>query len=687
MELSRVKSVLLKSLLVVTGVVLLFGNIGSIYPVLVEAEEAVEQEDSNQEAEENKDEESSNENEPSELLETINDIEEEEKEYKLYFLAGEDDFSTISGAFKDFLADYDNLSEEALIDNIEEFQLLVDDEKKVHSTYEEFYPGELGANQNQDLIELLEYIRFSDEFTKKDPFLFDTSGESFSTFSISPQAKNDIIINRIQGKDRIEVAINVSKQGWNSSNEVVIANGFKFTDALSGTPLAAYYDAPMLLVGNNGISANTLTEISRLNAKKVIILGGKNSVSESVDKTLRDKGLSVQRIAGEDRYDTSRMIAEEVISLAGSKSAHLVNGDAYADAVSISAVAGRNKHPILLTKSNQLHPEVKKITKQVKDWRIIGGPVSISENTENQLRKEVDNVDRIGGKDRYEVNKRVLNYWKIDSDHRYVGHGEAFADVLSASVLAARERNGVLLVNDSKTEIANVQDYARTRDLTRFTLLGGDATMTTNIINGFKNLNRKVVYIDPGHGGTDSGATYSGVQEKTLNLQIARRLRDELNATGNYEVIMSRDSDKTVELSSRPLDANAKNADIFVSVHHNAMGGVNAGTARGIETFVHHNTYPTQVPRNQLNTNDPRIRESAALADRVHAQVISRSGLRDRGVKGLNLNVLRTTQMPAILVEYGFIDNPTELSVIRQAQFQQAVAEATKIGINQYFGY
>src|SRR5699024_10006919 len=128
-------------------------------------------------------------------------------------------------------------------------------------------------------------------------------------------------------------------------------------------------------------------------------------------KKLSNQGLDVRRIAGQNRYDTSRKIAEELISLRGPSTAHLVNGDAYADAVSISSVAGRYKQPILLTRANELHPEVTLLTNQVKDWRIIGGTKSISTNTEHQLKSRVNKATRISGKNRYEVNKRVLNHW------------------------------------------------------------------------------------------------------------------------------------------------------------------------------------------------------------------------------------------------------------------------------------
>jgi flagellum-specific peptidoglycan hydrolase FlgJ len=299
-------------------------------------------------------------------------------------------------------------------------------------------------------------------------------------------------VERIEGQNRLRVAENISRRGWSRSQTVVIANGFEFTDALSGSPLAAHYNAPMLLVDHNGISSETLAEIARLNATQAIILGGTASVPQSVESALSQRGISVQRIGGQNRYDTSRMIAEELISLRGHSTAHLVNGYAFADAVSISSVAGRYKQPILLTPANELHPEVRKIAEIVKDWRIIGGPNSISQNTEAQLSRLADRATRLSGQDRYEVNQRVLNNWGIQSNHLYIGSGEAFADVLAGSVLAASENTGVLLASNHLNTLQRSERYARNRGIESFFLLGGERTLNPQVKSTFEQLYRTV---------------------------------------------------------------------------------------------------------------------------------------------------------------------------------------------------
>lgn len=620
-----------------------------------------------------------------------------EEEAKEIFIEGEEDSENdMEASFKEFLSSYNELSEEEILTNIDAFQLYIDDEKTIHSIIEVLTPEEFGANNNQNLVEKLQKIRFENATSQEDvatdsieDLLADYSLNSVTTSSSIRQTT----VERIAGQNRERVAENISKEGWTTSNTVIIANGYKFTDALAGIPLAAHYNAPMLLVNNTKIATETLNEISRLNAKDIIILGGTASVSEDISTTLKNRGLSVRRIAGQNRYDTSAKIASELISLRGPSTAHLVNGEASADAVSISTVAGRYKQPILLTKVDELHPEVQKIANTVKDWRIIGGTSSISSEVEKQLLSKVSNATRISGQNRYEVNKNVLNNWGIDDSKVFIGSGNSFADILAGSVYAAKENTGILLLSENDTDIANAKNYAKNKGLDYFVVLGGTSTLSNKITDTLKQLyvpDKKVVYIDPGHGGTDSGAVYSGLAEKSLNLSIALYLKNELDATGKYEVILSRSTDKTVSLDARTQDANSKNADIFVSLHHNSMGGTSAGTARGIETFIYHRVasgFGQETNRNNFNTDIPRIKDSLRLADSVHPRVISVSGLNDRGVKGNNFHVVRESNMPAILVEYGFMDNPVEFSIIKRLQYQQAVAKATKDGIQAYFGY
>lgn len=191
---------------------------------------------------------------------------------------------------------------------------------------------------------------------------------------------------------------------------------------------------------------------------------------------------------------------------------------------------------------------------------------------------------------------------------------------------------------------------------------------------------KPVVYIDPGHGGTDSGASRGGVTEKQLNLEVSNYLIEELETMG-YLVVTSRAFDTTIGLPARGNAANGANADLFISLHHNTANG----RARGIETFIFNTRVGQETNRNNFRLSDPRVRESLRLADAVQSNLIQDTGLVNRGVKGQNFSVLRRTEMPAILVELGFMDNPTELAHIRTSAYQQKAAKAIANGVDSYF--
>lgn len=215
-------------------------------------------------------------------------------------------------------------------------------------------------------------------------------------------------------------------------------------------------------------------------------------------------------------------------------------------------------------------------------------------------------------------------------------------------------------------------------------------TLARVFLNQLQETHRPVVYVDPGHGGYDPGAThpsYRNIGEKVLNLNTSMYLKEELESRG-YIVIMSRENDTFIGLTERAIEANDAFSDIFVSAHYNSMGG--SGAARGIETFIHHTLqnkekFGQETNKNNFLTEDPRIDESLRLAESVHASLINHTSMYDRGVKGNNFNVLRNTVVPAVLLELGFMDNTSEFQKIRQASYQRKAAKAVADGIDAYF--
>ncbi|BDD39015.1 N-acetylmuramoyl-L-alanine amidase [Streptococcus ruminantium] len=194
------------------------------------------------------------------------------------------------------------------------------------------------------------------------------------------------------------------------------------------------------------------------------------------------------------------------------------------------------------------------------------------------------------------------------------------------------------------------------------------------------------VYLDPGHGGRDSGASYGGIHEKNLAMSVANKLKDSLVQRG-INVLMTRTGDYDVDYrTERSSLVNKSNADLFISLHFNATGAGVTDT-KGIETYWYKYDPEYQPKINKEKHNDPtRLAESEILANKVQASLIKETGAVNRGVKRETFAVLRETAVPAILVELGFMDNPSELQVIKQDSYHTRLARALTEGVMAWYG-
>ena len=195
----------------------------------------------------------------------------------------------------------------------------------------------------------------------------------------------------------------------------------------------------------------------------------------------------------------------------------------------------------------------------------------------------------------------------------------------------------------------------------------------------------KTIFLDPGHGGRDSGAYYYGIAEKDLNLQVSRKLRKRLEELG-YTVLTSRDSDVDVDfVTERSRMANKTNADFFISIHFNATGN-DTTLNLGIQTYSYKEEagYPSKI--NQYWHNNPdRMNESNRLAADLHSSLLAETGARDAGLLQATFAVLRETAKPAVLLELGYMDNSEENQRIRSEQYQDKLVEGIIKGIQKYY--
>lgn len=176
----------------------------------------------------------------------------------------------------------------------------------------------------------------------------------------------------------------------------------------------------------------------------------------------------------------------------------------------------------------------------------------------------------------------------------------------------------------------------------------------------------RIVVIDAGHGGTQSGAVYGGVKEKDLNLSIAKKLYTKLKELG-IVTYMTRNYDSTVSLYSRSGLANRKNADLLISVHNNA----------GLLKYS--GSMTLYYPSSSKTKGNLSSYEFASI---VQMNMCNTLGAKDMGViERTGLAVLRTSNMPAVIAEVGYMSNASELSKLKTSAYQEKAAEALKKSI------
>ena len=195
----------------------------------------------------------------------------------------------------------------------------------------------------------------------------------------------------------------------------------------------------------------------------------------------------------------------------------------------------------------------------------------------------------------------------------------------------------------------------------------------------------RTIFLDPGHGGRDSGAYYYNVAEKDLNMQVYRKLRKKLEELG-YKVLTSRDSDIDVDfITERSRMVNKTNSDIFISIHFNATGSAYS-RASGIQTYSYSDDpdYPSKINPYWHNHPD-RMSESKRLAAAIHSSLLAETGAKDAGLLERSFAVLRETAKPAVLLELGYIDNFAENQQIRDSHYQDKLVAGIVKGIQKYY--
>ena len=322
---------------------------------------------------------------------------------------------------------------------------------------------------------------------------------------------------RISGKDRITTSVEISKSAYTTSENVVLASGFNFADALSAGQLASALNAPLLLSSQNKLDSQTKNEIERLKAKKVYVVGGDNAISKTgVDKNLQSSNINVTRLEGQDRYSTSQKVMEKTKEIINPEYLLIASGKNFPDALAATGFFVNHKSVMVLS-DGLTYPQsnLKEIA--------IGG--------KNQLPLKSFTGRRVSGKDRYETALEIAKLSFDKNNNAILASGEIFADSLSAVSLTKKHNAPIVLTqSDSLTE--NAKKYLNDKNVL---IVGGEKTVVKDILTRRKPIAKK----EDKNLHTKTGEYFSSLISSKLSKSKSREYNQAYNVKikGDYLIV------------------------------------------------------------------------------------------------------------------------------------------------------
>ncbi len=324
-------------------------------------------------------------------------------------------------------------------------------------------------------------------------------------------------VTRISGKDRITTSVEISKSAYTTSENIVLASGFNFADALSAGQLASALDAPLLLSSQNKLDSQTKNEIERLKAKKVYVVGGDNAISKTgIDTTLKSKNIDVTRLEGQDRYSTSQKVMEKTKEIINPEYLLIASGKNFPDALAATSFFVNHKSVMVLS-DGVTYPQsnLQEIA--------IGGV--------NQLPLKGFKGRRISGKDRYETALEIAKLSFDKNNNAILASGQVFADSLSAVSLTKKHSAPIILTqSDSLTE--NAKKYLNGKNVF---IVGGEKTVVKDILTRKKPVVKK----EDKNLHTKTGQYYSSLISSKLSKSKSREYNQayDVKIKGDYLIV------------------------------------------------------------------------------------------------------------------------------------------------------
>lgn len=279
----------------------------------------------------------------------------------------------------------------------------------------------------------------------------------------------------LAGSNRHSTAVQVSQKGWSSAENVVLVNDSAIADALAATPLAEELNAPILLTGKNKLNSTTKSEIERLGAQNIYLIGGESVLSDNLSAEISGR---TYRISGSSREKTALAIAKKINELNPVKTIAVVNGTTgLADAVSIASVAAEKDMAIILSnpKSGVSLSKEFIYSNGIEKSYVIGGDKAVP----NYVMSSLPGSERVSGSNRNDTNAKVIEkfYPSNSLNNIYVAKNGSkntgqLIDALAVGVLAAKNSSPVLIVSNSLS--ANQRNVVRSKEIGIVTRVGGN---------------------------------------------------------------------------------------------------------------------------------------------------------------------------------------------------------------------
>lgn len=273
-------------------------------------------------------------------------------------------------------------------------------------------------------------------------------------------------VTRIAGKDRIATSIEISKTMFNESDNVVLASGYNFADALSAGQLAAALNAPLIL-SSDQLDSRTSDEIAKLKPKNIYIVGGETALSSNIEESVKSvvNDINIERLKGNDRYETSVKVMEKTKEFVDAEYLLIASGKNFPDALSATSFMADHKALMVLSDGNSYpKSDLQEIA--------IGGV--------NQLPLNGFTGERIAGNDRYQTALAIARRSFENNENAILANSKVFADSLSA-VSVAKNYKAPIILTDNENLTQSTKSYLE--NMNSVTIIGGEKSVSSNIFS------------------------------------------------------------------------------------------------------------------------------------------------------------------------------------------------------------